>query len=221
MPFATNNAYPRLPMNKRYVPLVIASVLVTGCMAPINNTLNVSYVAPQGVEISRLAILPVTAGEGLEGFRRTTADSLYNALMRRSAEVEIVPAEESLRRLNEAQLAERYSNMMIAYDRTGILDRAVMAEMGRVLGTRHLLNLRVGYEESSRIGVGFATSVAETRTQAIHLFAHVWDTEVGDIVWEAAGGAASTSGEFSVAVPTQQVLAAATRNLAARLPIVP
>jgi hypothetical protein len=109
--------------------------------------------------------------------------------------------------------------MVLAYNRTGILDRAVLKEMGVAVGTRHLLQLKVDYAEHSRITMGLVTNAAEQRQQKVELFAHIWDTDKGDVVWEATGGAAATSGEFAVARAMPDILAAATKNLVARLPV--
>lgn len=199
-----------------FTALMLASLL--GCAATIRPDVNVTYIAPQGVIPERLAMLPVTAGEGLEGFRRMTADSLYSALTSARPEIEVIPADSTLELLNEAGLARRYSDMVVAYDRTGILDKETLSTIGRALDADHLLHVEVTYGAAKSTDYNLFTGLSTTRNQRLSIFAHLWSPAEGDVVWEAAGGAQVEASELQRSRSVPEILGVACRDLAVKFP---
>lgn len=166
-------------MNREILAAVTATFVIS-CTASIQPETTVTYIHPEPGQLRQLAILPVSAGEGLEGFRRLTADSLRVALERHRSGMEIVPASESLGRLSDAGLAETYSKMVQDYDRTGVLDRDRLQEISDAVGANYMLRTSVDYGTSVSGG-----GIYETERQNLNIFARIWSAEHGDIVWEA------------------------------------
>lgn len=197
------------------MPRIIASVVVavlvtTACVATIQPAVNVTYQDAERPVITRLAILPVTAGEGLEGFRRMTADSLSAAVRAQRSDVHLVPAEEALRLLNDAGLADRYSDMIISYNQTGILSKETLQTMGTALNAGHMLHVKVAYASLQ--------PDEYTTLQNLDMFAHLWDSAKGDVVWESTGGAQVNAGIFVQARTIPEILAIACVEVIKALP---
>ena len=189
----------------------LATILVlTSCTGTIRSTVNVTYLAPSGVTLTRLAILPVMSAEGLEGFRRIAADILAAAVPQERPEIVVIPAGEALSALNEAGLAQDYSQMVTDYERTGILDKETLAAMGEAVGANHLLHMRARYWERP---------LTEDFVQILDVSGHIWSTEKGDVVWEASANVERpVNDEIESRRPMGELLAVACRLLMAQLP---
>lgn len=197
---------------------ILAASLTVACVATITSDVGVTYVAPEAPEMRVLALLPVTAGEGVEGFRRLTADSLFQALTRTHPELEIVPADESLRRLNQAGLVSTYAGLIQDYADTGILDQRGLQQLSDVLGADHLMHVQVGYGETSEVTMGLVTDYAEQERQRLRVVARIWSPAVGDVVWEASGTAESVSGELTTRRTIPEILSVIIQQLARQVP---
>ncbi|MHC4234523.1 MAG: hypothetical protein ACYSUQ_05355 [Planctomycetota bacterium] len=200
--------------------VALASLLLalTGCAASITPDLVVTYVDPEGVTPQRVALLPVTAGEGLEGFRRMTADNVYADLRASRPEISFLSADSTLDLLNEHGLAQPYAEMVVTYETTGVLDKAMLQQMGDVLDVDHLLHVAVRYSEGSETKYSIWTGYDTTEKQNLGLFAHLWSPEEGDIVWEASGGAEVSASEFETTRSLPEILNVACKELAANFP---
>lgn len=197
---------------------IALTLFLAGCAAHIHSGMGVTFVAPDGVRIDSLAILPVTTGTGLGGYRHMTDDSLYAAITRERPGIAVIAPETTLRTLNESGLTDRYAQMMVAYEKAGVVDPAALREIGQALGVRHLLQVRVAYTEQTGVSAGAASGVSEVDRQRLEMHAHLLDTARLAVVWEAAGGASATAGAFWHPREVPEILAAAALELAGKLP---
>jgi hypothetical protein len=192
------------------------AVMVSACAAPITTHTSVTYLAPEPASVERVAILPVSSGEGLEGFRRMISDSLYATLRRGQPAIMILPADSTLARLNAAGLTERYARLIRDYQQTSILDRAVLDSIARATGTRHLLYTRAAYETGRSVTGNFLTGYSARRDQDLQLFVHIWDGGKGDVVWEAVATGKVSAGELEYSRGVDEILAASVQDLVAK-----
>lgn len=200
--------------------IVAIAVVSLGCAASINPYSNVTYEDPGGVSVDSVAILPVVAGQGLEGFRRLTADSVEAKLGRQDPTLRIIPADSSLSRLNEAGLASQYHEMVDAYTSTGVLDQKVLRDMADAVGTNLLLHTSVSYGSETDVNYGGEyVGAYETEAQDIGLFAHLWSASKGDVVWESKSGARSVAGYMETSRGVEEILNAATQALVDAFPL--
>lgn len=204
--------------------LILTAALVlptTGCAAGIYTGFEELHPAAAPVRAQRIALLPVTAAAGSEPYRGVIGDSLLTVAQRAHPGVEFIPAAESVDRLNDAGLAERFANLLVGYQQTGIYDRALLREVGQALGADHALQLRVGYERSSELTTRlFYPSETFTRErQDLHVTALLWDVRDGGMAWEASGSSTTQEGEYTIARDFGQVLAVTAARLAAQLPL--
>jgi hypothetical protein len=155
--------------------------------------------------LGHLAILPVTGGAGLEGVRRSTADSLFAAIARQRPELTLLSVAESDRIINDQGIAQRYADLLHNYDRTGVLDREALGLLFHLLDTDHVL----------QVDVELLQNGAE---RDLTIFAQLWDPDLG-IVWEASSAASYLSpGMVTVDGPLLKALSATAGMLVEKLP---
>jgi hypothetical protein len=196
--------------------LLLLSALSTGCAASIYTSANVTYLAPSTPAVDSLAILPVSSGEGLEGFRRMISDSLFTILGRERKEIVLLPADTTLTRINRAGLTAQYAAAIRDYQQTSVLTRATIDTMSRQIGARYLLYTRAAYEEGRSVAGNFFTGYSSRRDQNLQLHLHVWDGRKGDVVWEAVATGKVSAGELETSRGVDEILAASVRELVAK-----
>jgi hypothetical protein len=174
---------------RRSVLLLPLAWLSTACAASIYTSSSVTYMAPATPAVDSLAILPVSSGEGLEGFRRMISDSLFAILGRERREIVLLPAETTLARINRAGLTNQYATAIRDYQQTSVLTRTTIDSMSRAIGTRYLLYTRAAYAEGNA---------------------------VSDVVWEALANGKVSAGEFETSRGIDEILAASVRELVAK-----
>lgn len=200
----------------RTIYCLLLATLTTGCAASIYTSANVTYLAPATPVVDSLAILPVSSGEGLEGFRRMISDSLFAMLGRDRREIVLLPADTTLARINRAGLTAEYAAAIRDYQQTSVLTRATIDSMSRQVGARYLLYTRAAYEEGRSIAGNFLSGYSSRRDQNLLLHLHVWDGRKGDIVWEAVAIGEVSAGEFETSRGVDEILAASVRELVAK-----
>lgn len=200
----------------RFALLFAAALLNAGCAAAIHTATSVTYVAPHAGTIDSIAILPVSSGEGLEGFRRMISDSLYTILGRERRELTLVPAESTLARINRAGLTTQYAAAIRDYQQTSVLNRATIDTMSRQAGARYLLYTRAAYAEDRSVAGNFLTGYSSRRDQDLQLHLNVWDGRRGDVVWEALATGKVSAGEFETSRGIDEILTASILELVAK-----
>lgn len=200
----------------RHFGLVATALFTVACAATIHTAASVTYLAPTAAAVDSLAILPVSSGEGLEGFRRMISDSLFTILGRSRREITLLPAESTLARINRAGLTAQYATAIRDYQQTSVLTRATIDTMSREVGARYLLYTRAAYGEGRSVSGNFLTGYSARRDQDLQLHLHVWDGRRGDVVWEALATGKVSAGEFEISRGIDEILAASVRELVAK-----
>jgi len=181
--------------------LTVVSSL-SGCAAPVQDFSRVQYVdstfTAESLRAGGISLLPVLAGEGQEGIRRPLADLLSRYLDEQLGE-KYVDHIKSIDRINEGKLAETYASVIDTHEKTGILDRPGIKAIGKFLGTRYLLFVKLlGQDISSDVEYGvLSKGLVRVEQKDVNIFGQVWDTEIGDIVWEGVGQLSVRSSELT------------------------
>ncbi len=204
--------------------LILAAVLTlpaAGCASIITTGFQELHPAVAPVHAERIAVLPVTAEGGSAHLRAVIGDSLLRQAERRHPDVKWMAAAEALDRLNDAGLAERFANLLLAHQGTGIYDRALLREVGAALGADHVLQLRVGYDRRDEVAhrLFYPSETYTSERQQLNVTALLWDVRDGGLAWEAAGVSITEEGEYSVRRDFGEVLAQTAAQLAVQLPI--
>lgn len=169
----------------RYLPL-LAVVILVGCSAKIRTYNATTYhddaFSTARMEQQGLAILPIVAGEGVEGYRRPFGQSLNIIASEYIDEGSLLTWQGTMDALNEAELVSEYNEAIAGYQRTSIIDRSLLVQMADATGMRYFLYVSLLPPLNTSSGTGFDT-VVEIGVGAI---GQIWDSE-GDVVWEGAG----------------------------------
>ena len=133
-----------------------------------------------------VGVLTPSAPTGQESDRQALADALGEILDRDITDANVVPLPALLSAVNQAGLARAYSGMYAEYDRTGILERDVLRDIGDAAGVRYLAKLNLGDFAQSTSGRARILGVRflDTRTASIRVHLEIWDTYSGAIAWQ-------------------------------------
>ncbi|HQR14675.1 MAG TPA: hypothetical protein PLZ37_08945 [Nitrospira sp.] len=178
--------------------IVFGMLLSMGCIGPLQQWgeetafhRKTTSFDPATLKQERAAVLNAVVGFGLEGYAHQVSRSLSSALEQRPAQIIALPAHESLNRINRGGLTPTYADMVSAYARTGILNRAGLQELGMALQAAYVFQPSLASFSQSMSGrfSFFGLRVLQTRVTMLRLSLQLWDTRTGDIVWEASGEA--------------------------------
>lgn len=212
-------------MKKNYLlrigVLIIGILLLTNCaiIEPINTSC-VSYKSQtfqySDLQNSKIAILPVLAGEGWEGFRRGTGDELTNAFRNVFVSQNILSPTQTLNLINDSDLSREYASVIEDYRTSGILNKKILKDLGEAVRVKYMVYSEVREDETlSSFSTGTYSSVY-TKTKSANIYSQLWDIQTGDIVWEGFGGGAMTSTGSQPAVLNNLIKIAST-GLAERI----
>lgn len=173
------------------VVLVVVTFMAAGCSSTnqVSGDMNYSQLVDGStalLEQQGIGVLTPSAPTGQESDRQALADALGRVLQRDLNNAHVVPLPALLSAVNQAGLAPGYSNMLAEYDRTGILERDLLSDIGDAAGTRYVAKLNLGdfrqatADRARILGVRFL----DTRTATIRLHLEIWDTQTGAIVWQ-------------------------------------
>lgn len=194
---------------------VLSAVLTVGfaaCTGSISQQGTTSYVSPEGVEVVKVAIMPVRTIDDAEGFQRGIEQILRDSLSNRYGESAVVPASESRQALSDAGLANAYAEMMSNYDDTGVLDAEQMRQIADVVGAPQLLYVTARYWESTR-------GLQEDYRQRMTMRGKLLSQEAGDVVWEGHGDVdRPVNDEIESGDPIEVIAGAAAKSLVTSMP---
>ena len=179
----------------RTATLLTIIVLLSGCSATAFQSADVSYVDEtftyESIQSGGIAILPVVAGQGVEGYRRPFGDAINEYIGEHGYGIDFLAWQETMERINDAGIASAYTSAIATYRETSILDRSLIQEIGRATSLRYLLfaQLDAPTDESVRGRGALASGYYDYQTIGASAFAQVWDAATGDVVWEASGRA--------------------------------
>jgi hypothetical protein len=182
------------------VILICIGSSLTSCLVSSKLDSNVSYASPTfskfAVERDGLALLPITAGMGVEGYRRPFGEAMNkvgNERLNNFTTWNMV-----LDMFNQAEIVTEYNNAIRSYQETGIIDRSVLRLMADATGTNYFFFVRLAPPEADRrttYSPGFGTSTTETKS--VSAYGLIWSAIDGDVVWEGIAKAEVVTGDFS------------------------
>jgi len=159
---------------------------------PVLPALVASFGEDDGMAAGGLAVLTPTAAFGQEENRQSVAQIFASSMGSLRPNVPTVPLAETLSRLNAASFAAPYKTMYDTYAQTGLFDREALQAVGKAVGVRYLVQLKLqSFAQSSKPRFGYlGLNVLQTQTASVRLYAQIWDSREGRIVWEQSAEAA-------------------------------
>ncbi|MDH4150049.1 MAG: hypothetical protein OEV67_05985 [Betaproteobacteria bacterium] len=203
---------------------IAGAILLAGCFpTQIYPTLQQRSISlRQGdLEAHGIAFVTPSAATGQEEEKQAVALVFAEVMQKARTSVRVVPLAETLGAVNKAGLADAYSRMYIDYRDTGLLNREILRQVGKVAGARYLAQIKVqGFGQSSKERWGtLGFRIVETRSAGVRLFFQIWDSSDGTVAWEAAQEfhySYDTVSEEPLSLP--KVVGRAAADLVAKLP---
>jgi len=135
-----------------------------------------------------VSMLPVTAGNSVEGYRRPLGDKMNHFLATALPEVKVLTWQSSMDSINKASLVQSYEQLIGGYERTAILDKARTKELATCLGVRYALFCSIGDVSSGQtIVCGAGGAIAAKQTGNVEMICRIVDLENGDVMQEIFG----------------------------------
>jgi hypothetical protein len=170
--------------------VVFAASGVTGCGVTSQMHSELSYGAASEavltVDDRGIGVLTPAAPTGQESDKQALGDSLGTALQRELSASHVMGLPEMLSAINKAGLAGSYAQALVAYEKTGILDRDTLRAIGEASGVRYLAKLNLGnFSQSSDKRLAIAgIRMFDTWRATIRVHLEVWDSQTGEIAWQ-------------------------------------
>ena len=180
--------------------VLLAGFLLQSCAVSSKVSAGSSYqnetFSPSELDRTGFAILPVTAGDGQEGYRRPFGDKLNRTASNLFKNV--IPWDSTMQILNQAESVQDYQKLIKMYNETAILDQSITKKLSETLGVEYLLYVRLGQPEQTRSsGYNYLSGgVSTTETQSVSAFAKIWQSN-GDVAWEGSATARAVSGDYT------------------------
>jgi len=198
-------------------------ILIASCAATIYDTSSVSYIKEDfgstNLVKGGLALLPIVAGQGQEGYRRPFGEALNEGIAQSRSEIPFLPWQETMSLMNENDLAELYLATIQTYRETAIIDKKLLSEIGATLDIRFLMFVSLEeFHKESNTSYGFFSGWHTKKTAKVRAFAQIWDCHSGDVVWEGFGSAESSGGELTYEKAYVEYAKTAANGLVLRLP---
>jgi hypothetical protein len=172
----------------------------------------------QNLEDRKIGILSAT---GPDGYRRVLGDSFSKALRLTHPEIPQVPPQEATGFLNRDNLADEYTHMLRDYETSGILRKESLTTIGKSLGVGYLIQLSLlqySQDTSTRFSI-LGIRFLETRSSTLRVFAQIWDTSSGAIVWEGSSEVTLAGEDLrEKPIPFEEVATRAWAELIKKLP---
>jgi hypothetical protein len=187
---------------KKIFTLIILSIILWSCAAPIQNLTKTQYINPAFTDLALkdggLALLPITAGQGQEGYRRPLGDYVNQDLQSSVPNGKVLTWQETMELLNKNSKVSAYEDLILAYRQTSILNRDKVKELSSALGVRYALYCSLqDYSESKETSYNLFSGWNTTKTANVMAHCLVIDLESGDVMQEIIGRAASVAGTYS------------------------
>ncbi len=146
---------------------------------------------PAQLERRSVAVLSAVVSFGFEGYAHQVSRSLHRALGREPLALAALSPQRALTRISQSGLAKEYSDMMAGHLQSGVLDRDMLAKIGRAVDADLVfLPLMAWFEQSiSERFSFFGIRLLQTRVSVLRLSLELWDVHTGELAWEASGEA--------------------------------
>jgi len=194
-----------------------------GCAAVIYDTSRLQYLkdvfGPESLNSGGLALLPVLAGKGQEGYRRPFGEALNHSFQTIKPQLNFIKWEDTMSIINQHGLTETYQDAILTYRDTAILGQSFLHQFAEALQVRYVLVVNLEeFHTSSVTKYSIWTGLTTITTTKVSSFAQVWDCSTADVVWEGRGEAVSHPGEFTYDKPYEEFCQSAADGLVRKLP---
>jgi hypothetical protein len=178
------------------VILLLASL--TGCSSSIyawtvrtNSTAPPASFDPTILERAPVAVLEAQTLAGLRGTELGLAHYLTDIVGKIAPNMRMIPAKESINKINAAGLVPEYLRMRADLDQGNVLEATALKKIGTAIGARYVFQPRLGaFTQTMTERWKFADlRIVQTRSSTLRLALQLWDAQTGELVWASVAEA--------------------------------
>jgi len=170
---------------------------------------------------SPIAILTALATDRGQEQKTLLVDFVSEAIRKRNPSAKVVPYWEGLNVINSQGYTADYSQMMLEYSTTGILNKRTLSRFGEMLGVAYFIQPRLtdfSQHQSTRFSL-LGLTLFKTHESHIKLYFEVWEASTGKIVWVGSTEANMASENYkSKPIPFEEIARYAVDNLVMKMP---
>lgn len=149
-----------------------------------------SPMSPQVLHQEPIAVLETMTSLPERGMRQGFSSALDRALSESVPQpVTVMPSRHVVSQLNAAGLAADYEELVVAYERSGVLDRARLQRIGAACRVNYVFQpvySTFSQETVNRFSL-FGWRLLQTRITVLRLGLELWDVRTGSLVWASSG----------------------------------
>ncbi len=208
---------------RRFITLIAGSLLLVSCAAPIQNLTKTQYFNPdfsaEKLNAGGLALLPITAGQGQEGYRRPLGDELNQNLASAVPKGKTIGWQNSMELINRASKVTDYEDLITGYRQTSILNRDKVKELYTALGVNYAMYVSLqDFSETSHTSYNVFSGMNTTKTANVSAQCLVIDLVTGDIMLEIIGQAKSDASGLSYNREYEEYAGVMAQSILSQLP---
>lgn len=208
-------------MRRATYPLLM--LLLMACAATIHDETRTQYVNPAftaaDLRTGGLALFPVTAGQGQEGYRRPLGDFLDDSLQVAVPGGRVLTWQATMDSLNSNDGVDAYEELVRAYAQTSIIHRDRAKELAGATKVRFALFCALQKaSEVSKTSYSFWTGWSTTNTVDVVAHCLIIDLQSGDVMQEIVGQATSVGGSEYYNSPYEAYARVMARAVLSQLP---
>ncbi|MDR3609973.1 MAG: hypothetical protein P4L27_05390 [Ignavibacteriaceae bacterium] len=183
-------------MKQLIIICIVIFLYLTGC-APSRTFVDTSCSGYKNIDFNRskiseysIGILPVLGGDEKEQFRRPMGDAITKYFREEFGDKNVKSTQQVITILNENELSEQYTKSLTGYYTSGIVPKEVVIKLGKALQVKYLLYTRLLADAET-------STLSKIKISELYVQCQVWDTNLGDVVWEGKGGIAKLENDAS------------------------
>jgi hypothetical protein len=185
-------------LKKISCPIISALLMtqLTACVGPFYGGESVIHATARpslfDFEIFRnqpTAVFQTTAAVGQFGYAPVLSMALDSALHSASVPIKYIPSHIIISRLNNSSLSECYSELIVNFQKSGILDRKRLQIIAENLDVNYvLLPIFANFSQDvdDRLVLG-GLSTIKTHTSRLSVSLQLWDARNGSLIWQSSG----------------------------------
>ena len=188
---------------RRFIAIIsIFFIFLAGCSGPLTQmsffteeSYNHNKFTSKDLVRGKIGFLPAVVPLGHEQFQTSIGNTLAKTFLEYNPDMAIVPPLEGINLINGNNLTKDFISIIKDYQVTGILDRNILKEIGKIMGADYIIQVRLVrffQDKSSRFSA-FGLRIMETRESSLEMIIQIWDPKSGLIVWEGMGSATLAS----------------------------
>lgn len=215
---------------RNFSTILVHGMILAGCLITAGCSVDQRHSDPHHILLGLkaddlrtccIAMITPSSVTGQEEDRQALALSFATALQKKRPDIQFLGLPQTLSAINQNGMADVYRAMYREYQNTGIFQREALAKLGEATNCRYILQLKLAdFRQSSdgRFGI-LGLRVVTTRQSNLRLFAQLWDSHTGAIVWEASDELSmATEAVRQVNITFTDIVEAGSAELIASLP---